>query len=212
MPLGVQWHDHVVSAGSFVADLLAESDATAVPGLHYVADFVDAAEEAALLAEIDARPWQGALKRRVQHYGYRYDYRARRATAADYLGPIPGWLRPVGERLVAEGHFAAEPEQIIVNEYAPGQGISDHVDCVPCFGDTIASLSLGSPAVMRFTPVAGGTPVSLDLAPRSLIRLTGPARYRWKHGIPARKTDPVAGGRRPRGRRVSLTFRTMILS
>ena len=26
---------------------------------------------------MDARPWLSDLKRRVQHYGYKYDYRAR---------------------------------------------------------------------------------------------------------------------------------------
>ena len=37
---------------------------------------------------------------------------------------------------------------------------------------------------------------------------TGEARTKWLHGIAARLTDPIAGDRRKRGRRVSITFRT----
>ena len=48
-----------------------------IAGLDYHADAVDDAEEAALLAAIDASPWRGDLRRRVQHHGYRYDYKAR---------------------------------------------------------------------------------------------------------------------------------------
>ena len=37
------------------------------------------------------------------------------------------------------------------------------------------------------------------------------AREHWRHGIPARKSDPLPdGGRQPRGRRVSLTFRRVV--
>jgi hypothetical protein len=34
---------------------------------------------------------------------------------------------------------------------------------------------------------------------------------RWQHGIPARKSDLHNGRRVQRGRRVSLTFRTVVL-
>lgn len=47
------------------------------------------------------------------------------------------------------------------------------------------------------------------LEPRSLLLLTGAARYEWTHGIPARRSDIVDGLRRPRAGRVSLTFRSV---
>ena len=181
-----------------------------IPGLGYVPDFVPPGQEAELLARIDATPWRHDLKRRVQHYGYRYDYRARTVTPSDRLGDLPGWLAPLADRLWDAGWFARRPDQVIVNEYQPGQGISAHIDCAPCFGDTIASLSLGSPAVMRFTR-PGDAPVDLPLPARSLVVLSGEARYDWRHAIPARKSDPGPHGRIPRARRVSLTFRTVIV-
>ena len=53
--------------------------------------------------------------------------------------------------------------------------------------------------------------ISLRLEPRSLLILSGEARYDWTHAIPARKSDVIKGVRQPRTRRVSLTFRTMKL-
>lgn len=173
-----------------------------IPGLRYLPDFTSAEEERALIEIIDHQPWLNDLKRRVQHYGYKYDYKARAVTAASYLGPLPDWLMPSAQKL------PFKPDQAIVNEYQPGQGISAHVDCVPCFSDTIASLSLGSGTVMRFTN--GQEKHELYLEPRSLIILSGPARYEWAHAIPARKSDVVDGIKIERGRRASLTFRNVI--
>lgn len=66
-------------------------DAT-VPGLVIVDDFVSPLEETHLLGAIDAMPWLSDLSRQVQHYGYTYDYRARRVTRDRWLGPLPPWL------------------------------------------------------------------------------------------------------------------------
>ena len=46
---------------------------------------------------------------------------------------------------------------------------------------------------------------------RSLIILSDDARYEWQHAIPARKSDVVNGFKIARDRRLSLTFRTVIL-
>lgn len=182
---------------------------TLPPGAIFPPDFVTAAEEEALLRALDGGMWSRELKRRVQHFGYRYDYRARKVTAEARLGPLPGWLAPLGRRLAAETPFRRMPDQAIANEYMPGQGIAAHVDCVPCFGGCVASLSLSSPCEMIFR--AKDDALAFRLPPRSLIVLTGAARYDWTHEIPARKSDPVEGGRMPRGRRVSLTFRNVVL-
>jgi hypothetical protein len=45
------------------------SAAVGIPGLLLVPDFVSEAEEAALLAAIDAAPWLPLARRRAQHYG-----------------------------------------------------------------------------------------------------------------------------------------------
>lgn len=102
------------------------------------------------------------------------------------------------------------PDQIIINEYQSGQGISTHIDCVPCFSNTIASLSLGSPCVMDFAHSETGKKSSLLLEPRSLLVLSGDARYLWQHSIAGRKTDRFNGQTIQRTRRISLTFRKVL--
>ncbi|MGE3702246.1 MAG: alpha-ketoglutarate-dependent dioxygenase AlkB [Hyphomicrobiaceae bacterium] len=180
-------------------------------GLSYVPYFVAEPEERELLEAVDAESWRNDLKRRVQHYGYQYDYRARSVDPSMYLGPLPSWAQKIVARLVSAGHFLSPPDQLIVNEYLPGQGISPHIDCEPCFEEHIASLSLGSQCLMDFEEAGGGECLSIVLEPRSLLVFAGEARYEWTYGIAARKSDLIGGHRVTRTRRVSFTFRTIIV-
>lgn len=182
-----------------------------IAGLSCVADYVDPSREQDLLNAIDREPWLTDLRRRVQHYGYRYDYKARTVSAEQYLGPLPPWVQSVADELARDGWMSRCADQVIVNEYEPGQGIAPHVDCVPCFADTIISLSLGSPCVMEFTSVTSGVKVPVFLPPRSVVVLSGAARYDWRHAIPGRKRDVLEGRAVPRQRRVSLTFRNVLM-
>lgn len=183
-----------------------------ISGLTYIPDFISVQERNFLLSQIDHQPWLTDLKRRVQHYGYKYDYKARTVGNDAYLGLLPDWCSSLSKKLHDDGIFPSTPDQVIVNEYLPGQGISAHIDCVPCFADTIASLSLGSPCIMDFTNPKTGEKKSLALEDRSLIILSGPARYEWQHAIPARKSDIIDGIKTERTRRISLTFRNVTLN
>ena len=178
-------------------------------GATYLPGFIDADEERELMRALDAGEWSAELKRRVQHFGYRYDYKARMVTPDAYIGELPVWTASLRKRLEAETSYGGPAEQMIANEYLPGQGISAHVDCVPCFSDRIASLSLLSHCEMVFRKAKTGEKLSAILEPRSLLILSGEARYEWTHEIPARKSDEVDGVKTPRTRRVSLTFRTV---
>lgn len=181
-----------------------------IPGLCYISDYIGHDEQDFLLEVITCEPWITDLKRRVQHYGYRYDYRSRSVNASMYLGKLPDWALVLAERLHHDGFISRVPDQLIVNEYLPGQGIAAHIDCIPCFDDTILSLSLGSTCVMEFQHIRSPRKVSLWLEAGSLVVMRGESRYDWKHGIPARKTDTVKGQSLRRGRRVSLTFRNIV--
>lgn len=189
----------------------ASPAASPISGLSYIPDFISTEQEAQLISTIDNQPWLDDLKRRVQHYGYKYDYKARSISHALKLGDIPSWLLELSMRLHDESYFARLPDQVIVNEYQAGQGITPHIDCIPCFGEVIASLSLSSPCVMEFSRDEQHQKIPLLLEPRSLVILSGDARNLWRHAIPQRKTDKVNGQKIVRGRRLSLTFRTVIL-
>jgi alkylated DNA repair dioxygenase AlkB len=56
-----------------------------------------------------------------------------------------------------------------------------------------------------------GNKQDLLLEPCSLLVMKEEARYEWQHSIPARKSDKINGITIPRARRVSMTFRNMIL-
>ena len=182
------------------------------PGLSYLPDFISPSVEAHLIAQIDQGTWNFDLKRRTQHYGYRYYYQAKMVLAKDRLGALADWLADVAMRLVQTGIFDNTPDQGIINEYLPGQGITPHIDCLPCFGEIIASVSLLAPVVMDFDEPATGEKISLSLTPCSMLVLQGAARRTWRHGIAARKSDKIDGAQSPRKRRLSLTFREVVLA
>lgn len=184
----------------------------AIGGFKYIEDYIGESEHDWLLNQIDKNPWLEDLKRRVQHYGFKYDYKARKVNRDMRIGHLPEWLQALGRKLYEDGHMPAEPDQVIVNEYEPGQGISSHVDCEPCFANMIVSLSLGSGCVMDFTNRRAKTKkIPIWLAPGSIIVLRDEARYEWLHGIAPRKSDQWDGQTYERQRRVSLTFRKVIL-
>ena len=178
-----------------------------VPGLVYVKDFLTENEEGELVATIDRCDWRSDIKRRVQHYGWRYDYKARRVDSSMYLGPLPGWAGNLARRLVGEGLVPELPDQVIVNEYRADQGIRAHADS-PSFADGIATISLLESWEMVFREKGAGRKIPQVLERRSVAIMNGDARCRWTHEIPHRKTEP---GRVKRGRRISLTFRKVIV-
>lgn len=191
-------------------DLIPGNPAYPVPGLRYIDDYIDGVGEQELIATIDRQPWILDLRRRVQHYGYKYDYRSKVIDHSMLLGPLPEWLERLAVRLYRENWVEEIPDQVIVNEYTPGQGITPHIDCKPCFAETIASLSVGAACLMAFANKTLGQSYSVILERRSLLVMSGIARYEWTHSIPARKRDVLDGRTVPRERRLSLTFRKVI--
>lgn len=176
-----------------------------VPGLAYVPDYVTDAEARALIDAIDREPWLTDWQRRRQIYGVSYG--SARSSAAEH-SPIPTWLSPFVARVLDDGHLDDRVANVVVNEYMPGQGIGLHHD-FPGFGPAVVAISLGSACQLDLVDPETERVEVLDVEPRSLWVLGGDARRRWKHGIAHRKTDLVDGVKRPRGRRISITMRTL---
>jgi hypothetical protein len=59
-----------------------------VPGLRLVANFVSSEDEVNLVKLIDSNDWNSDMDRRVQHFGWRYDYKSRRIDSTLYLGRL----------------------------------------------------------------------------------------------------------------------------
>jgi len=191
-------------------EISVESDQKEISGLTYIPDYITEAEQNRLLEIIDQQEWSIKSKRRVQHYGYRYDYNKGLLSSSQYLGPLPDWAQSIANQISANGLTAKVLDQVIVNEYEPGQGITSHIDCVPCFGNTLITLSLGSYCMMDFTHIQTQKEVSILLLPGSLLIMHGIARYDWQHGITARNKDKFKDKELLRTRRVSVTFREVL--
>ena len=184
-------------------------------GFKYVPNFITEEEEMDFVAQIDAAKWNsGQLKRRVQHYGWRYDYGERQIDESMHLGNLPDWAKTLGKRLVENGLMQSGdqgvvPDQVIVNEYTAMQGISRHIDQPQSFAEPVATISLLETWGMVFRRRGSKEKVEKALERRSVAVLTGDARYKWTHEIPSRKYERVRedGKRVERGRRISLTFR-----
>ncbi len=181
-----------------------------ISGLLYIPHYISHPHHDVLIDTIDAQPWRGDLARRTQHYGYVYDYRAKHVDPASRLGALPAWLQRIAVQLAADGLVSKAPDQAIINEYAPGQGIASHIYCVPCFDDVVISLSLAAPVVMDLKQKEHHVPILLEA--RSLLVLRGEARYQWTHGIAKRQQDTIDGQVIPRERRLSVTFRNVIVA
>ncbi len=171
-----------------------------IPGLTIVEDYLSEEEEKDLLEFIYDQKWMSALSRRVQHYGYEYSYRP--PYELKEAPPIPDAFQKYADDL--DKSF----NQVIVNEYTPGQGIGKHTDHKRLFGERIVSISLGSATTMIFA--RDGEKEEYYVYPRTLIIMEGSARWKYTHEIPARKSDKVDGKTTQRGTRVSLTFRTVV--
>ncbi len=206
-----EWLDHDEFRRQLAVEAGEVPDPPRPPGkLHgfaYLPNFITAEEEDELLQHIDDAEWSTELKRRVQHYGWRYDYGQRQIDESMRLGELPFWADKIAKRLVAKGLVAELPDQVIVNEYRGNQGISRHVDQPESFAEPVATVSLLESWGMVFRRRGGKEKVERTLERRSVAVLAGDARYKWTHEIPSRKTERVGGKRIPRERRISLTFR-----
>jgi len=173
-----------------------------IPGLSYRPAYISEQEERDLVAEIEREPWDCSWDRRRQPYGASY------GRTDGTSPPIPRWGLALAARLHREGWSERPFDQMLVNEYLPGQGIALHRDYTP-FDRTVVSLSLLSSCVMDFRYPQEARSESLLLRPRSLLVLSDEARYLWQHGIARRKKDRWASRVIPRSRRLSVTFRLL---
>jgi alkylated DNA repair dioxygenase AlkB len=183
-----------------------------IQGLELHFDFISKTEETELLKHIDNSEWLNDLTRRVQHYGYKYDYKARKINKSFFLGDLPMWLQTLAKKIIDKKLIAFIPDQAIINEYESGQGISPHIDCEPCFGDIIISLSLGSTCVMNFEKEPNSkNKIEIFIEPRTLLIMKDESRFNYYHGIPQRKSDKYNNNTFKRDRRVSITFRKITI-
>ncbi|GKD57013.1 alkylated DNA repair protein AlkB homolog 8-like protein, partial [Tanacetum coccineum] len=146
------------------------------------------------------------------------------------LGELPSFVDcilekvPVFQKLDEAADVSLD--QLTVNEYPSGVGLSPHIDTHSAFEGSIYSLSLSGPCIMEFRRYSDMNACFGDrdaescdnssnclrkaiyLPPRSMLLLSGEGRYAWQHYIPHHKIDMVKDTIiRRASRRVSFTFR-----
>jgi alkylated DNA repair protein (DNA oxidative demethylase) len=168
-------------------------------GFQYVADFLSAEEQAALLQELRALDYQHdmfrgqRLKRGYAQFGYAYVSTGRKLQPTMAM---PECLQAVISKARAYCPDGVVFNQCIVTHYPPGSGIGWHTDA-PRFGECVVGVSLGSEARLQFRPNGAEQPsYEIRAAPGSMYLMRGPARWGYQHQVVAVKTE-----------RYSLTFR-----
>ncbi|GBF99506.1 hypothetical protein Rsub_12284 [Raphidocelis subcapitata] len=169
-------------------------EAFRVPGspvgdLFLVPDYVSGAEEETIARRVAAQRsgWVQLSGRRLQNHG-------GTVTAKGFLvpAPMPDWLAALAARVAGDVPALAAAggaNHVLINAYAPGEGIMAHSDG-PLYAPIVSILSLGSPCVIRFWRKqeeggAAGLPpaASLALPRRSLLVFSGDAYESCLHGI-----------------------------
>jgi hypothetical protein len=188
-----------------------------LPGQLTFPDFLSAAEEAALLAALEAPTepaWQAdnfAGRGRCKWYGPQLDLRLGEVSPP--LVPFPPWLVPIVARLRTLHPLLArfDPTHANAIEYvrARGDALRPHVDERRLCGDVIVNISLAGGCVMTYAHAGGGRlaqgevgRVRVALPVRCAQVQSGAARFRYTHSI-ANEDLPEGEG----ARRVSITMR-----
>lgn len=181
---------------------------TVMPGLIIYPNFISEATEQELIREIDSQIWIVDYDRRLQYYGYRNELE-KPYGLIPFPVAMPPLIHQFSEELVQQSVINLQPDQVIINEYAPGEGIRPHKDR-NYFENQICGVNLGSGTMMRFIKIVGGDVVDVYMPPRTVYVMQDDARYKWNHAIVPRKKDVVDGILLLRQRRLSITYRKVI--
>ena len=178
-----------------------EPDGVVPAGLVYREEFLSTEEERELLRWIDGQEWSEEMLRRRQFHGGSRDPRG--------ISELPEILADLAQRLYDARVIRWASDRVLINEYFPGQGIGAHIDEHPRSDAEVAMVSLGDSYPMQFVHLKSGAVYEHWLSRRSVCVISGESRTDWTHEIVKRRSDYVAGGgKKLRGRRVSVTLRT----
>ena len=186
-----------------------------INGFQLIENYLTKEQEALLFNNINQQKWVVDYQRRLQYYNYRNEH-VYPYNLIPIPDKIPDFLNELIDRIVNDHIVENKFDQIIVNEYKPGEGLKPHFDRKDYFQNIIVGVSLNSATTMEFynekTSPDGCQKKSILIPRRSLYVLKDDARYVWKHGISSKKYDIVNGIRTERKVRVSITFRNVVES
>ena len=182
-----------------------------VQGLYYIKkikfDFND------IITKLDEKNWSpiyDSNSRKVQHYGYKYNYTTRNIyekcdDIPDFLVKLQYYLSLICQKInIIDDKY--EFNQCIVNNYDIGQGITKHTD-IKSYGKVIGCFTFNSGCNMIFRK--DNKKETIYVKPNSLYIMSGECRYDWTHEMPKGNSDMVDNEKINRSRRISVTFRNV---
>jgi alkylated DNA repair protein alkB family protein 6 len=157
----------------------------------YRPDFISDLEEASLINEITSCKLQfvSLNGRKALSVGGMVQSKGLIPT------PLPSWAARLIAKLMEDdvsSWYEGSPNHMLVNRYAPGEGILPHEDG-PAYHPSVVIVSLGAPAVLRFKPkeILDGGLVSVLLMPRSLVAFRGELYSSYLHYIEQTDTEKL---------------------
>ena len=157
-------------------------------GFTYAPGFLTVAQEAQLLEQLQALPFQEAqykewrARRRIVSFGGSYDFSRQQLRPAP---PIPEFLHALRAGGGVGRLAPARLQHAMIAEYRPATQLGWHRD-VPDFEDVIGVSLLGH-ARMRFRPWPPRpnerTSCAIELEPRPVYLMRGAARWQWQHAV-----------------------------
>ena len=172
---------------TFFAEMEADTQGADIPGLHYVDGFISEREHADIVRFVNRNEWQKRGRCLVQHYAHSLHGDALHRETQRPFDALPRCVEALLERVVREEGLGVAKDmcfdQLTVDNYPSCGGLASHVESARCFGECVCVVSLLHEAVVCFERVGGGDKKQVLLRPRSLMVLSGEARYGWRHGI-----------------------------
>lgn len=160
-------------------------------GVRLVKDLVDPDQEAALLAAVEAGPWENTDGHRLQQFGWRGEGGAFSdgSEPAAYLGTLPDWAAAIVSRVHVLVPFDYAPDHIVVRDmYADAAPVSRQGEA-----RVVASLTLlGDLSLVLRRRDSPGT-WHLRQPRRSLLVLTERFDRNWDRQILPAEPSPDAG-------------------
>ncbi|CAH1175839.1 unnamed protein product [Phaedon cochleariae] len=161
------------------------------PTVYYIPSFITSEEESLILKNVYSVPkpkWTCLSNRRLQDYG---GVPHEKGMIPE---KIPSWLELIMNK-IDQFHLFGDKKvnQVLVNEYLPGQGIMPHSDG-PLFYPTIATITCGSHTVLEFSKNDEKREKICDLMLEScsLVIIKDDMYSKYLHSISERVEDKIS--------------------
>uniref|UniRef100_H2YZF5 Fe2OG dioxygenase domain-containing protein n=1 Tax=Ciona savignyi TaxID=51511 RepID=H2YZF5_CIOSA len=160
------------------------------PGVSVFQDFISAPEERELIRRNSNRWKDSQSGRRKQDYGPKVNFKKKKVKLSSFTG-LPKYIDFIVERIRSlEGldNFATVEQCNLEYDPVRGASIDPHYDDAWLWGERLLSLNLLSDSFKTLDIDSGEFglnefEVKVPLCRRSLVMLSGDARYKWKHSI-----------------------------